>query len=89
MNTRPRSSHAQRRGAPAAAGCDDELDALIERDPFAALCQLVSEAGGTMRFHGVPISAQQLRGVAGRHAKERLLAAVALLAPEPHVEEHW
>lgn len=46
MNTRARSSHAQRRGAPARPVSDDELDALIEREPFAALCRLVEQAGG-------------------------------------------
>ena len=59
-------------------------------DLLTELCQLVEQAGGTMRFHGVPITAQQLRGVAGRHAKDRLLAVVAPpLAPGEQIEEHW
>jgi hypothetical protein len=62
----------------------------VERDLLAELFELVEQAGGTMRFYGVPITEQQLRGVAGRHAKDRLLAVVAPpLAQGEQLEEHW
>jgi len=73
-----------------AALTDAELDDLIKRDPVAALFYFVERAGATMQLRGVPISEQQLRGVAERHAKDRLLAIVAPPpAPGPHIEEHW
>lgn len=69
---------------------DHELNALIDSDPLAALCLLVKEAGCTMTLHGVPIEQEDLRAAAGRHVKDRILAAVApALSAQPAIEEHW
>jgi len=69
---------------------DDAAMAEIDADPVAALCRLVHEAGGVMKFHGIPISAEDLRGAASRHAKDRMLARLAPpLVPGLQNEEHW
>lgn len=70
---------------------DRDLYQLIERDPIAALCQVVRDAGGTMRLHGVPIEEQDLRAACVRRATNRLLAAAApgVVAGERGPEEHW
>lgn len=68
-----------------------DLDVLIERDPLAALCQIVRDAGGTMRLHGAAIGEHELRAVAKRRATYRILAAAApgVVAGERGPEEHW
>jgi hypothetical protein len=70
---------------------DDELDDLIKRDPFAALCHVVRASGGTMRLHGVPIEEAPLRAAAIRIARDRIAArlAPAIVAGQRWPEEHW
>lgn len=55
---------------------DDEMFALIEKDPIKALCILVEEAGGTMRLYGVPVTEQELRAHAEELADERIKRAI-------------
>ena len=88
--TAPRRKRAHETVHPPTPDRDATAAELAAGDPIAELFELVERAGGTVRLHGRPISAQQLRGVAERHAHDRLLAAIApRLAPGPHVEEHW
>ena len=69
---------------------DEEFNALLDRDPIAALCYAVKASGCTMRLHGVPIEQEDLRAAASRHAKDRVLARLAPpLTPGPRIEEHW
>lgn len=78
--------------APTTAAPDRnaEPDELIQRDLLAELCELVERADGTMQPYGVPTTEQELRSVAERHSKDRLLAAITVpLAPGLHLEEHW
>lgn len=76
--------------ASLAPGRDAAAAEPADGDLLAELFQIVEQAGGTIRFYGAPITEQQLRGVAERHGKDRLLAAVAPpLAPGQQVEEHW
>jgi hypothetical protein len=55
---------------------DEEMSALIEKDPIAALCRLVEEAGLTMTLHGVPVTEQELKEHALESATERMADAI-------------
>jgi hypothetical protein len=70
---------------------NDEIDDLIRRDPFAALCHVVGVSGGTMRLHGVPIEEGALRAAAIRIGRARALARIAppIVAGDRWSEEHW
>ncbi len=51
----------------------DDVERLMDAgDNIGALCLLVKEAGGTMRLHGVPVSADELRAAATKSAAERI-----------------
>jgi hypothetical protein len=62
--------------AAVAAMTEVELDDLIDRDPIAALCHVVHEAGLTMTLYGVPIGEAELRSSAEHAARERVEAAM-------------
>jgi hypothetical protein len=55
---------------------EEELLALIERDPTAALCHVIREAGLTMTLYGKPVSESELRGHAEKAATKRILNAI-------------
>ena len=55
---------------------DEEMSALIEKDPIAALCRLVEEAGLTMTLYGVPVTEQELKKHALESATERMADAI-------------
>lgn len=55
---------------------DEEMSALIEKDPVAALCRLVEEAGLTMTLYGVPVTEDELKKHAYNSAIERMTDAV-------------
>lgn len=55
---------------------DEEMLALIEADPLAALCRLVEEAGLTMRLYGVPVTEQQLRAEVSAATDENIDLAI-------------
>lgn len=50
-------------------------------DHIDQLCDLVKEAGGTMRLHGEPVTAKELRGAAVRSLAGRL-ADAAMVEPD-------
>lgn len=51
---------------------EEEMSALIEKDPIAALCRLVKEAGLTMTLYGVPVTEKELKGQAAASSDERI-----------------
>jgi len=53
-----------------------ELADLIDRDPIAALCHVLREAGLTMTLYGVPIGEAELRSSAEHAVRERIEAAI-------------
>lgn len=55
---------------------EEEMFALIEKDPIAALCILVEEAGLTMTLYGVPVTEGELRKHAEAAADERIRQAI-------------
>lgn len=55
---------------------DEELSALIDKDPTAALCYLVKKAGLTMTLYGKPVTEQELRGHAEKAATKRIVKAI-------------
>jgi hypothetical protein len=55
---------------------EEELLALIEKDPTAALCHVLREAGLTMTLYGKPVNEAELRDHAMEAATKRIVNAV-------------
>jgi len=51
---------------------DEEMAALIEKDPVKALFILVEEAGGTMRLYDKPVTESELKAHAEQLADEKI-----------------
>lgn len=56
---------------------EDELYALIEKDPTAALCHILREAGVTMTLYGKPVEEAELRARVEKSAVSRIDGAIA------------
>ena len=56
---------------------DEELHELIEKDPTAALCHIIKEAGITMRLYGIPVNETELRAHAAASATRRIDGAIS------------
>ena len=55
---------------------EEELNALIKRDPIAGLCWLLRECGATMTLYGKPVSEEELRSHALNSAMDRIANAI-------------
>lgn len=56
---------------------DEELHDLIEKDPTAALCHVLREAGLTMTLYGKPVEETELRAHATASVAKRIDGAIA------------
>jgi hypothetical protein len=62
----------------------------VTRDAFGELCELLRECGATLRFHGTPVTEDQMRAIAERSAIRRIESRMAPpLAAGAQIEEHW
>jgi len=60
------------------------------KDPFAELCATLRDVGATLRFHGVPVTEDQMRDIASRSAVRRIESRFAPpLESGSTIEEHW